>query len=88
MVQSLGKELTILALLAADAVAFDVDSTVQDHEGIDRLAEHCGRLEQVQRLTRKAMQGEVLFQVRIRMPSSPKIHVSEKPMKFILSLFC
>mmetsp|Transcript_28077 Transcript_28077/g.89636 ORF Transcript_28077/g.89636 Transcript_28077/m.89636 type:complete len:97 (+) Transcript_28077:197-487(+) len=35
------------ALRAADAVCFDVDSTVIQEEGIDVLAAHCGAAEEV-----------------------------------------
>ena len=41
----------------ADAVCFDVDSTVSPHEGIDVLAEFCGVGKQVAEYTKKAMEG-------------------------------
>lgn len=47
---------------AADAVTFDVDSTVIQEEGIDELAKFCKKGEQVTALTREAMQGNVTFQ--------------------------
>lgn len=34
----------------ADAVCFDVDSTVIQEEGIDELAKFCGKGEQVEKL--------------------------------------
>jgi phosphoserine phosphatase len=34
----------------ADAVCFDVDSTVCQDEGIDELAKFCGKYEEVSRL--------------------------------------
>ncbi|XP_034950375.1 phosphoserine phosphatase [Chelonus insularis] len=46
----------------ADAVSFDVDSTVIRDEGIDELAKFCGKGDQVMDLTRKAMQGNMTFQ--------------------------
>ena len=46
----------------SDAVCFDVDSTVLPHEGIDRLALHCGAAEQVAEWTKRAMTGKVLFE--------------------------
>lgn len=35
---------------AADAVTFDVDSTVTTEEGIDELASFCGKREEVVKL--------------------------------------
>ncbi|CAD6205637.1 GSCOCG00009941001-RA-CDS [Cotesia congregata] len=46
----------------ADAVSFDVDSTVIQEEGIDELAKFCGKGDQVTELTKKAMQGNMTFQ--------------------------
>jgi len=46
----------------ADAVCFDVDSTVVQEEGIDVLADFCGVGERVAEFTRSAMNGAVLFQ--------------------------
>lgn len=46
----------------AQAVCFDVDSTVSPDEGIDVLAAHAGVGERVAELTRSAMGGAVLFQ--------------------------
>ncbi|XP_015600682.1 phosphoserine phosphatase isoform X2 [Cephus cinctus] len=46
----------------ADAVSFDVDSTVIQDEGIDELAKFCGKGEQVAELTKAAMQGNMTFQ--------------------------
>eukprot|EP00638_Chattonella_subsalsa_P004061 CAMPEP_0117755174 /NCGR_PEP_ID=MMETSP0947-20121206/13290_1 /TAXON_ID=44440 /ORGANISM="Chattonella subsalsa, Strain CCMP2191" /LENGTH=233 /DNA_ID=CAMNT_0005574449 /DNA_START=246 /DNA_END=944 /DNA_ORIENTATION=+ len=54
------------ALRKADAVCFDVDSTVIKEEGIDVLAEFCGAGEKVAELTAKAMGGSMLFQDAIR----------------------
>jgi phosphoserine phosphatase len=58
----------ILALWRnAQAVCFDVDSTVCMDEGIDVLAAHAGVGEQVAELTRQAMGGNVLFQDALRL---------------------
>lgn len=46
----------------ADAVCFDVDSTVCLDEGIDELAEFCGAGEAVAEWTSKAMNGSVTFE--------------------------
>ena len=46
----------------AQAVCFDIDSTVCLDEGIDVLAAHAGVGDQVSALTRQAMGGNVLFQ--------------------------
>lgn len=64
----MGPSATVQSTLAAcDAVVFDVDSTVQPHEGIDRLAAACGCAAAVQRLTRDAMQGGMLFEDALRL---------------------
>ncbi|CAE8623868.1 unnamed protein product [Polarella glacialis] len=49
-------------LLSADAVCFDVDSTVVETEGIDLLAKCYNVEEAVKNLTRNAMEGNVKFQ--------------------------
>ncbi|KAH9314687.1 hypothetical protein KI387_023314, partial [Taxus chinensis] len=46
----------------ADAVCFDVDSTVCIDEGIDELAEFCGAGEAVEAWTSRAMGGSVPFE--------------------------
>lgn len=43
----------------ADAVCFDVDSTVCENEAIDELAEYLGVGEEVATATRRAMNGGV-----------------------------
>lgn len=53
---------TIAAWKAADAVCFDVDSTVCVDEGIDELAAYLGKGEEVAAWTTKAMDGGVTFQ--------------------------
>lgn len=45
----------------ADAVCFDVDSTVIKEEAIDELAEFCGKGQQIKDLTRAAMGGKMEF---------------------------
>ncbi|XP_071946461.1 phosphoserine phosphatase-like [Antedon mediterranea] len=45
----------------ADAVCFDVDSTVVTDEGIDELAKFCGVGNEVTELTRNAMNGNITF---------------------------
>jgi len=46
---------------SAQAVCFDVDSTVIQHEGIDELAKYCGKGAAVQQLTKEAMGGTMDF---------------------------
>ncbi|XP_071556657.1 phosphoserine phosphatase isoform X1 [Temnothorax nylanderi] len=46
----------------ADAVTFDVDSTVITEEAIDELAKFCGKGEEITKLTKRAMQGDMTFQ--------------------------
>ncbi|TGZ32784.1 phosphoserine phosphatase isoform X1 [Temnothorax longispinosus] len=46
----------------ADAVTFDVDSTVITEEAIDELANFCGKGEEITKLTKRAMQGDMTFQ--------------------------
>ncbi len=52
----------LAAWRGAQAVCFDVDSTVSPDEGIDVLASHAGVADQVAELTRQAMGGAVRFQ--------------------------
>ncbi len=52
----------LAAWRSAQAVCFDIDSTVSPDEGIDVLAAHCGAAERVAELTRQAMDGEVRFE--------------------------
>jgi phosphoserine phosphatase len=49
-------------LRKAQAVCFDVDSTVIQEEGIDVLADFLGKGQEVAALTRKAMEGDTKFQ--------------------------
>ena len=50
------------SLVTADAVCFDVDSTVIDEEGIDVLAERLGQGQAVAALTKQTMEGGLPFQ--------------------------
>jgi phosphoserine phosphatase len=50
----------------ADAVCFDVDSTVCPTEAIDELAAYCGKKEEVERVTREAMGGNMEFREALR----------------------
>lgn len=50
---------------AIDVVCFDVDSTVVTGEGIDILADHCGKGKEVAEWTKHAMSGEVPFHVAL-----------------------
>ncbi|KAJ8275489.1 hypothetical protein COCON_G00072410 [Conger conger] len=50
----------------AEAVCFDVDSTVIKEEGIDELAKFCGVGDAVTEMTRKAMGGSMTFQTALR----------------------
>jgi len=49
-------------LLKADAVFFDVDSTVVKTEGIDQMGNCFGVMKEIAELTHKAMNGNVKFQ--------------------------
>lgn len=61
-------------------VCFDVDSTVIREEGIDELADFCGKGSEVARVTKEAMGGSMTFQdaLKIRLdiirPSQQQIH--------------
>lgn len=50
----------------ADAVCFDVDSTVIMDEGIDELAAFCGRGKEVSEWTKRAMAGGIPFRTALR----------------------
>lgn len=50
----------------SDIICFDVDSTVICEEGIDELAEFCGKGEEVSNLTKEAMGGSMTFQEALR----------------------
>ena len=56
------REVTQEIWCKADAVCFDVDSTLVTIEGLDSLAEYCGVGEEVKQWTKRAMGGNVTFQ--------------------------
>jgi len=60
--EGLAVDAAIEALKNADAVCFDVDSTVIQEEGIDVLADSLGKGKAVAEWTAKAMNGGVTFQ--------------------------
>merc|ERR1739848_397999 len=53
--------LAINSLKLADAVCFDVDSTVIQEESIDILAKHFCKHSEISSLTDQAMNGELTF---------------------------
>mmetsp|Transcript_1626 Transcript_1626/g.2395 ORF Transcript_1626/g.2395 Transcript_1626/m.2395 type:complete len:279 (+) Transcript_1626:22-858(+) len=59
-------ESAVSALANADAVCFDVDSTVIQEEGIDVLADYLGKGDEVAALTKKAMEGDTKFEDALR----------------------
>mmetsp|Transcript_18357 Transcript_18357/g.20439 ORF Transcript_18357/g.20439 Transcript_18357/m.20439 type:complete len:285 (+) Transcript_18357:115-969(+) len=59
-------ELAVTSLANADAVCFDVDSTVIQEEGIDVLADFLGKGEEVSALTKQAMEGNTKFEDALR----------------------
>jgi phosphoserine phosphatase len=50
----------------AQAVCFDVDSTVTQDEAIDVLAAFCGKGEEIAAMTKRAMEGAVRFEDALR----------------------
>ena len=56
------RDITLQIWRKADAVCFDVDSTLVTIEGLDALAEYCGVGEEVRQWTKRAMGGSVTFQ--------------------------
>lgn len=79
------------SLYNADAVCFDVDSTVIAEEGIDVLADYLGKGPEVAELTRQAMDGDTKFQDALQMrldllkPSKAKIETLLKEQPLILT---
>ncbi|KAF2353250.1 HAD-like domain [Trinorchestia longiramus] len=57
---------TLEAWRAADAVCFDVDSTVIRDEGLDQLANFCGKGDIIRKITQEAMRGGVDFREALR----------------------
>jgi phosphoserine phosphatase len=78
----------MFSLYNADAVCFDVDSTVIAEEGIDTLAEYLGKGDEVAELTKQAMEGNTKFQDALKMrldlmqPSKSQIEtlLTEQPL--------
>jgi len=73
----------------ADAVCFDVDSTIIQEEGIDELAKFCGKGDEVTALTKNAMSGAMGFResltirLNIIKPSMNQIRdfIKERPAR-------
>eukprot|EP00980_Cylindrotheca_fusiformis_P011838 scaffold2816_cov121-Cylindrotheca_fusiformis.AAC.54 len=78
----------MFSLYKADAVCFDVDSTVIAEEGIDTLAGYLGKGDAVAELTKQAMEGDTKFQDALQMrldlmqPSKSQIEnlLKEQPL--------
>jgi phosphoserine phosphatase len=78
----------MFSLYNADAVCFDVDSTVIAEEGIDTLADYLGKGDEVAALTKQAMEGDTKFQDALKMrldlmqPSKSQIEtlLTEQPL--------
>lgn len=83
--------LAMESLANADAVCFDVDSTVIAEEGIDVLAEFLGQGEAVAALTKQAMEGSQKFQdalkdrLELMKPSKQSIEQCLQEMPFKLT---
>ena len=60
------REVTQQTWRKADAVCFDVDSTLVTIEGLDTLAQYCGVGEDVKQWTKRAMGGSVTFQESLK----------------------
>lgn len=83
--------LAMESLANADAVCFDVDSTVIAEEGIDVLADFLGQGEAVAALTKQAMEGGTKFQdalkgrLELMKPSRPSIEQCLQELPFQLT---
>ena len=60
------RDITLQKWRNADAVCFDVDSTLITIEGLDALAEYCGVGEEVRQWTKCAMGSSVTFQESLK----------------------
>lgn len=60
--KSKSPELAAMIIKQSHIVCFDVDSTVIREEGIDELADFCGKGSEVARVTKEAMGGSMTFQ--------------------------
>ena len=82
-------EHAVASLKAADAVCFDVDSTVITKEGIDELAAYLGCGDAVAELTAQAMGGSMPFhealalRLGVMKPSLPQLQqmMAEEPLE-------
>ncbi|EDW30191.1 GL22628 [Drosophila persimilis] len=80
-------QLAAKVIQQSQIVCFDVDSTVICEEGIDELAEYCGKGTEVARVTKEAMGGAMTFQdaLKIRLniirPSQQQVvdFIRERP---------
>ena len=76
----------------ADAVCFDVDSTLVTIEGLNCLAEYCGVGEEVKQWTTRAMGGSMSFQeslkTRLNIVKPTEQQVSYLSFVITLSLSC
>lgn len=59
-------EMAAKIIKQSNIVCFDVDSTVIKEEGIDELADFCGKGSEVSRVTKEAMGGSMTFQDALR----------------------
>ena len=81
--------LAMEALVTADCVCFDVDSTVIAEEGIDVLADYLGKGQEVAALTLQAMEGGLAFEdalaarLKLLQPSKTQIQacLREQPLQ-------
>lgn len=64
--QSKNVEMAAKIIQQSKIVCFDVDSTVIQEEGIDALAEFCGKGGEVARVTKEAMGGTMSFQEALK----------------------
>jgi phosphoserine phosphatase len=81
----------MFSLYNADAVCFDVDSTVIAEEGIDALADYLGKGAKVAELTKAAMDGGLKFQdalqsrLDLMQPSKSQIETLLKDQPLVLT---
>uniref|UniRef100_A0A2I3SCN9 Phosphoserine phosphatase n=1 Tax=Pan troglodytes TaxID=9598 RepID=A0A2I3SCN9_PANTR len=66
---------------SADAVCFDVDSTVMREEGTDELAKMCGIEDAVSEMTQRAMGGALTERLPLIQPSREQVQrlIAEHP---------
>ncbi|EDV40810.1 uncharacterized protein Dana_GF10695 [Drosophila ananassae] len=80
-------QLAAKVIQQSQIICFDVDSTVICEEGIDELAEYCGKGSEVARVTKEAMGGAMTFQdaLKIRLniiqPTQQQVRdfIAERP---------